>query len=251
MLMVLMALIEFGKTKFFKLTRFLWLLVSGGIYAGGNVSCGGGGGGDDQGGKDAIEETLTDVLTVDQTPQEGVIPNEGAQDCVPKTYYGPTPCNSDDECIKSHGPNWYCNKSHFYSDPCGPIFVPICEEKKDVDVYETKDVTGKDCEPKTYYGPPPCNSDDECIKQYGPNWYCDKENAFNDPCGPVSWPMCKQKPDVDVIPSETVDCGNVPVPLYGVPVVCQNDEWCHKEFGPEYYCDKSDPCKPPQCKKKE
>ncbi len=51
---------------------------------------------------------------------------------------------------------------------------------------------GGDCDGKTYYGPPPCQTDQECIDAKGANWYCDKEHVI-DPACDTKWPTCVQR----------------------------------------------------------
>ncbi len=53
-------------------------------------------------------------------------------------------------------------------------------------------ITGDDCEAKTYYGPPPCQSDQSCVDQYGSGWYCDKEHVVDQSCG-TKWPTCLKR----------------------------------------------------------
>lgn len=51
-----------------------------------------------------------------------------------------------------------------------------------------------DCPPMAYYGPPPCPSDDQCVQDFGSNWYCDQEQTLPDGCGgTISWPTCAPK----------------------------------------------------------
>ena len=46
---------------------------------------------------------------------------------------------------------------------------------------EPKDYYG----PATYYGPaPPCESDQECVDEYGEGWYCDDS---------LDWPICREE----------------------------------------------------------
>jgi hypothetical protein len=49
-----------------------------------------------------------------------------------------------------------------------------------------------ECEIKTYYGPPTCTTDQQCVDQYGAGWYCDKEHVIDRECG-TKWPMCMQR----------------------------------------------------------
>ncbi len=47
-------------------------------------------------------------------------------------------------------------------------------------------------EPKAYYGPPPCTTDQGCIDQYGAGWYCDKDHVIDQECS-VKWPTCAKR----------------------------------------------------------
>ncbi|MBM4372479.1 MAG: hypothetical protein FJ098_12540 [Deltaproteobacteria bacterium] len=50
------------------------------------------------------------------------------------------------------------------------------------------------CEPSSVYGPKPCHSDEECVKDYGEGWYCDLEHSYSDGCGGrIDWPVCKAR----------------------------------------------------------
>jgi len=51
---------------------------------------------------------------------------------------------------------------------------------------------GDDCGGKTYYGPPPCQSDQECIDANGANWYCDKEHVVDKACD-IKWATCIER----------------------------------------------------------
>jgi hypothetical protein len=52
--------------------------------------------------------------------------------------------------------------------------------------------TNDECEIKTYYGPPMCTTDQQCVDQYGEGWYCDKERVIDWECG-TKWPTCAQR----------------------------------------------------------
>lgn len=53
----------------------------------------------------------------------------------------------------------------------------------------------KPCDPVAVYGPPMCSSDEECTKQHGDGWYCNKDHGYDDGCGGrIEWPVCEQKP---------------------------------------------------------
>lgn len=47
-------------------------------------------------------------------------------------------------------------------------------------------------DPKAYYGPPPCTTDQGCIDQYGADWYCDKDHVIDQECN-VKWPTCAKR----------------------------------------------------------
>lgn len=52
----------------------------------------------------------------------------------------------------------------------------------------------KDCAGWAVYGPRPCSTDEECVKEYGDGWYCNTEHAYTNPCGEkIPWPLCEQK----------------------------------------------------------
>lgn len=52
--------------------------------------------------------------------------------------------------------------------------------------------SGDDCEGKAYYGPPPCQTDQQCIDANGANWYCDEEHVVDEACG-ITWPTCVER----------------------------------------------------------
>jgi hypothetical protein len=47
-------------------------------------------------------------------------------------------------------------------------------------------------DPKPYYGPPQCATDQGCVDQYGAGWYCDKDRIIDQECG-VKWPTCAKR----------------------------------------------------------
>ena len=62
------------------------------------------------------------------------------------------------------------------------------------------------CEPVAVYGPPMCDSDEQCVKEQGEGWYCDKDHGYDDGCGgKISWPVCAQKPIQPPSKPEPVD----------------------------------------------
>lgn len=300
MLVVLMALIEMGRSKVHKATRWFWMVLSGGLFVA-PVGCetskdaDTGIGGNDSGEvtsdvpqvlygpvQDTYEGVSPDVFEVPQVlygpppsdvapevesdvpqvlygpppdmgPVDDVPAQDVAPDCEPVAYYGPKPCDSDEECVKDFGEGWYCDKENAFADPCGgEVKWPVCKQGS-TDVIEPDAQPADayaDCGPAGWYGPPPCQSDEECAKQHGADFYCNKDNVVESPCGDVKYPVCEQRPAVDVPPADAtqVDCGE-PMTFYGPPP-CTSDEQCQKDYGPDWYCDKSDPCMPDWCKQK-
>lgn len=52
----------------------------------------------------------------------------------------------------------------------------------------------KPCQPVSVYGPRPCQSDEECVKQNGEGWYCNQDHAYDTGCGQKAvWPVCEPK----------------------------------------------------------
>ncbi len=117
-------------------------------------------------------------------------PDAGSQDgCIPGAFYGPQPCSDDEECRSRHGEGWFCDPVE-YDDGCGgKVTWPQCREQSvDAGVPDAGAPDG--CEPAAYYGPPPCESDEEC----GEGWYCDQDNVVPGGCGEtLSWPICRQR----------------------------------------------------------
>lgn len=53
---------------------------------------------------------------------------------------------------------------------------------------------GLPCDDKTYYGPPPCQSDQECIDAHSDDadsdlWYCDTDYVVDQACD-ATWATC-------------------------------------------------------------
>ena len=70
----------------------------------------------------------------------------------------------------------------------GPQPVDVVDEGQPADVVQT------DCPPMVAYGPPPCDSDEDCVQWFGEGWVCDKDNSFPDGCGgTTTWPACVEK----------------------------------------------------------
>lgn len=266
MLVVLMALIEMGRMRLLKVTRWLWLALSGGLVSSG---C-------DISSESAVTETTdaapdsldvldgvdagvealdvslieaSDLQTSDVDANE-VLPDL-PKDCEPMVAYGPPPCESDDDCEKWFGAGWICDKSAVVNNGCEQYVYPSCIPGQ-VDVFETADIR-PDCEPSVDYGPPPCQSDEECRQQYGANWYCDKENQMDLGCGLVPYPLCREQSMDAVEPDTPVDtppdCPIVvyygPPPPYGVPV-CTTDQDCIEKGYPKGTKCVIDPCYPYQ-----
>ncbi len=86
MLIVLMAIIDFSRTKIHAATRWLWLALSGGMFVAAPVACGGNDGNGDGDALDAV--TVLDTQDVDSfQPEYG--PPEDIY--IMETLYGPPP----------------------------------------------------------------------------------------------------------------------------------------------------------------
>ena len=276
MLMVLMALVELGRTKVHLATRWLWLLFSGGLVVA-PLSCGPEE--DDSGTGITATDTWTppkdvpgDVPQVLYGPPpvdawEGAAPDADVApvdvpDAAPADvrndcefmaiYYGPAQCTSDAQCVAEHGANWYCAKGTVDLGCGNKVEWNSCVEQVDADVPLQKDVATADCEPLVAYGPPPCTSDADCQK-YGSEWYCGTQEVVIDSCGTkVMANRCMQSVDVvapDVPKDVEVgpDCGPPmeygPQPLYGMPA-CFSDDDCVKKGFPQGTKCVSEPCNP-------
>jgi hypothetical protein len=257
MLMVLMALVELGKSKVHSATRWLWLLFSGGLFVA-PLAC--------EPGKSSTDDVqpTTDSLPPGD-PGPGDVPQvlygpppdasvdvpqdlyQGNPDCGPMVAYGPPPCDSDAFCVGTYGEGWYCVKS---TDPCG--WDTCMPPSQDVDAITPDHVadTSPDCSPlMVAYGPPPCTSDQDCVEWYGAGATCEKSS---DPCYGT---YCMPAQDVDAITTDTVtdappDCGQAvyygPPPPYGPPP-CDTDQDCADWYGAGATCVKSDPCGSAYC----
>ncbi|MDY0004742.1 MAG: hypothetical protein RBU30_25825 [Polyangia bacterium] len=133
-----------------------------------------------------------------------------AMECEPAAFYGPQPCQDNDECETQYGVGWYCDQDNAYDDGCGNTYTwPVCREAT--------------CEPAAYYGPPPCETDAECIAENGAGWYCDTANTYEDDCGnSYTWPVCKE------------EC--LPAAYYGPPP-CEDNSDCVDMYGAGWFCD--------------
>lgn len=168
---------------------------------------------------------------------------DAAEECEPTAVYGPRPCETDDECVEREGPEAYCDQENGFEDPClGWVSWPTCKVDELPDA--GADVTDE-CEPVVYYGPQPCQSDDECVDAFGPGYECDETAQIEDPCqGWISYPQCVM---VDAgAPDATDDCS--PMAWYGPPP-CTDDDECIDEYGAGWFCDLNnevqDPCAGP------
>jgi hypothetical protein len=59
-----------------------------------------------------------------------------------------------------------------------------------------QDLSTKDCPPAGWYGPMPCESDEECQQQYGADYYCNEDATIPSPCDdgkPMKYPTCEPK----------------------------------------------------------
>ena len=55
-------------------------------------------------------------------------PGPDADACMPSTYYGPRPCQTEADCVSEHGIGWYCDTTNSFPDPCGTIVTwPACK----------------------------------------------------------------------------------------------------------------------------
>jgi hypothetical protein len=86
----------------------------------------------------------------------------------PKAYYGPPPVGPEEEAN---------TKKEAVDGAAAPI--------------PTRAAT---CEPASVYGPRPCGSDDDCVEEYGPDWYCNSGHTYDDGCGgTINWPICEPR----------------------------------------------------------
>jgi len=120
----------------------------------------------------------------------GPMPTDAVDDTTPlpddvqtdqaRTYFGPMPA----EDVDTTPEDIQTDQAQVYY---GPMPVDVAEDGTHQDVE-------KDCPPMAFYGPKPCDTDEECQKDNGAGWYCDKENSYDDGCGgKITWPMCKEE----------------------------------------------------------
>lgn len=218
MLMVLMALIDLGRSGLARALRWVGMVLSGSLFAG-SGGCLAPGAEDSSPGVDVLETTepgdtpRADTPVVDQVPGTDL-----PVDCPQVTYYGPQPCGTDEDCRQQNGPGWYCDTAHVFTDPCGgTVPWPMCRpgdvaEPLDVAPADVPGDLSRDCEPVVAYGPPPCTRDEDC-RPWGEHYYCDKSRPASDPCTGATWYVCAEgTPPQDVVePSDLppVDAADV------------------------------------------
>ena len=199
MFMVLMALVEMGRTNVHRFTRWLWLLLSGGLFVTAPVSCSSTGGGTDQGtGDGAMEEALDNApqpLYGVDLPLDVVQPESWTD--IPQGEYGPPADVSQDMNM----PDGMYGPPLDAQDP-GPADIPqVLYGPMPVDVQDA----GSADMPQVLYGPMPVDVQD---------------------AGPADMPQVLYGPmPVDVHdagePDVKEDFGVQPMygpqPLYGVP----------------------------------
>jgi len=196
MLMVLLAMIEVGRTSVGRATRWLWMLLSGGLWLGQQgcltpqSPCGSPP--DSQTPTDDVPEA-SDLSSVDVP----ILPDVLA-DCPAMAYYGPQPCETSADCVVRQGPGWYCDTANVFIDGCGQqVAWPLCRPGDvPLDVL-TPDVPVDalpDCLPMVSYGPPPCTTNDQCVNDFGVGYVCNQNNPVDDGCGgTVNLPICEPK----------------------------------------------------------
>lgn len=255
MLMVLLALVDLGRSRVHRATRWLWMALSGGLWLGGATAC------------EETEPPTGDLIALDAkdvpdappadipTVDVPVVPDIPA-DCRPGAFYGPQPCDTDEECAQREGPGWYCDQDNAYDDGCGgQVLWPLCrpgDVPMDAVTPDTPTDLPRDCEPVVAYGPPPCTSDETC-QAYGEQWYCDRDHPVTDPCNGQSWYVCAERPaPQDVIPADTsldalpadlpVDAAKdcPPMGWYGPPP-CTSDQECRDAYGAGWVCKTDNP----------
>ncbi|MBN1605273.1 MAG: hypothetical protein JW940_01495 [Polyangiaceae bacterium] len=143
---------------------------------------------------DGCGRLLTWPMCKEGSGMDAGVPDSGADACEPLDIYGPMPCTDDAQCIEEHGEGWYCDKTNTVDDGCGNVSTwPLCKETSGMDA-GAPDSGADACVPMTYYGPPPCTDDAQCIADNGEGWYCDKTNTYDDGCGNTgTWPICRQE----------------------------------------------------------
>ena len=117
MLVVLMALVELGKSKVHKATRWFWLLFSGGIGAATLTSC------------EITSNNGDAVVTTETITPDAIQPDA-------PVAYGPMQC-TDEICKSVHGDGWYCDKTTMVCTPDADVQV---KPDASVDVPITPDV---------------------------------------------------------------------------------------------------------------
>jgi hypothetical protein len=274
MLMVLMALVEFGKGRVHKASRWLWLLLSGGVAAA-PVGCGSSSPGPGVG--DAGELAAMADLPAGDFPQalygaQADVPGEAdaadakpdsgpatkdavdAADALPDvsqeagpdaTVYGPVTCQGDADCG-----DWVCGPDGYCVAPGTPDAAADAEgtlPDAAVDAEDALPDVVLDCQPiMVAYGAGMvfCTSDADCTKALGQGWYC---GPGVDPCNRLCEAVANPEDAVDVadaLPDVVLDCQPLAV-AYGVILYpCTTDADC-ASHGSRWYCDTTtDPCNP-------
>ena len=113
---------------------------------------------------------------VEDAPPPDVQPDQ------PAVYYGPPPTDVVEDAPPPDG------NDEELAVLYGPQPVDVVDEGQPADVVQT------DCPPMVAYGPPPCDSDEDCVQWFGEGWVCDKDNSFPDGWGgTTTWPACVEK----------------------------------------------------------
>lgn len=119
----------------------------------------------------------------------GPQPSDVAGADLPSVYYGPQPVDAvtgPDTPAVYYGPMPTDTVSGDWL-PADDAGVAVYYGPMPVDA-----VTARDCLPAAWYGPPPCESDEQCVEWYGEGYVCDKNNTVDDPCGgTIAWPTCE------------------------------------------------------------
>jgi len=170
---------------------------------------------------DVQQEQTADVIDGDTLPDAshdfavyyGPPPDFDQQDVQqeqPQVLYGPPPqdvkeeaappeVDQDMQVLYGPPPDWQDevtpppDASTEFATYYGPQPLYGVQNEVTQSEAEPPDVA-QDCQPMAFYGPPPCESDEQCKQDYGPNWYCDKGTSVPDGCGGTfNWAQCKPK----------------------------------------------------------
>jgi hypothetical protein len=143
--------------------------------------------------QDALDESTPPEVDQDFQVLYGPPPQDTLDESAPpevdqdfQVLYGPPPDTQDELTPPPETTTEYA--TYYGPQPLYGVQTEVTPAE-----VEPPDVQ-KDCPPMAYYGPPPCNSDQECQEQNGANWYCDKDGTLPDGCGGAfSYPQCKPK----------------------------------------------------------